>query len=84
MHSKAGRTSLRQVEYGNQQQFYLDFGFMHASTSNFNRPNKAQDWVIHSYDGYSSYLLIVNEASRHVLAFLMKSKEPPLILLMHS
>jgi hypothetical protein len=51
---------------------------MRASTSNFNRPNKAQDWVVHSYDGYSSYLLIVNEASHHVWAFLMKSKEPPL------
>ncbi len=75
---KAGRTSLRQADYGNQQQFYLDFGFMRASTSNFNRPNKAQDWVIHSYDGYSSYLLIVNEASCHVWAFLTKLKEPPL------
>ncbi len=46
--------------------FYLDFGFMHASTSNFNQPDKAHDQVAHSYDGYSSYLLIVDKASRHV------------------
>jgi hypothetical protein len=58
--------------------FYLDFGFMHALTLNFNHPNKVHDWVIHSYDGYSSYLLIVYEASRYVWLFLTKSKEPPL------
>jgi hypothetical protein len=51
---------------------------MCASTSNFNHPNKAHDRVVHSYDGYSSYLLIIDEASRHVWEFLTKSKEPPL------
>ena len=61
-----------------KRRFYLDFGFMRALTSTFNRLNKAHDWVVHSYDGYLSYLLIVNEASRHVWAFLTKSKEPPL------
>ncbi len=61
-----------------KRRFYLNFGFMHASTSNFNQPNKAQDRVVHTYNGYSSYLLIVDKASRHVWAFLTKSKEPPL------
>jgi hypothetical protein len=51
---------------------------MHVSTSNFNHPNKAQNWVLHSYVGYSSYLLIVDEASRHIWAFFTKLKEPPL------
>jgi hypothetical protein len=51
---------------------------MRASTLNFNQPDKACNRVVHSYDGYSSYLLIVDEASRHVWAFLTKSKAPPL------
>ena len=31
-----------------------------------------------SYDGYNSYLIIADEASRHTWVFLFKSKEPPL------
>ncbi len=61
-----------------KQRFYLDFGFMCASTLNFNHPNKAHDWVVHLYDGYSSYLLIVDEASCYIWAYLTKSKKPPL------
>ena len=61
-----------------KRRFYLDFGFMRASTQNFQRPNKAQDRVVLSYDGFSSYLLIVDEASRHVWVFLTKTKEPPM------
>ncbi len=61
-----------------KRRFYLDFGFMRALTLNFNQPDKAHDWVVHSYDGYSSYLLIVDKASRHVWVFLTKSKEPPM------
>jgi hypothetical protein len=61
-----------------KRRFYLSFGFMRASTSNFNRPNKTHDWVVHSDDGYTSYLLIIDEASQHVWVFLTKSKEPPL------
>jgi hypothetical protein len=59
-----------------KRRFYLDFGFMRTSTSDFKRPNKAQDRVVLSYDGFLSYLLIVDEASRHVWVFLTKSKEP--------
>jgi hypothetical protein len=36
------------------------------------------DRVVASWDGYSSYLLIVDEASRYIWVFLTKSKEPPL------
>jgi hypothetical protein len=63
---------------GTKQQFYLDFGVMRTSSSNFNSPNKTHNQVAQSYDGYSSYLLIVDEASGHIWAFLTKSKEPPL------
>jgi hypothetical protein len=51
---------------------------MRASTSTFNHPNKAHDQIVHSYDGYSSYLFIIDKASHHIWAFLTKSKEPPL------
>jgi hypothetical protein len=56
----------------------MDFGFMRASTSNFSKPNKKDDRVVLSYDGFSSYLLIVDEASRFVWVFLTGTKEPPL------
>jgi hypothetical protein len=45
---------------------YMDFGFMRASTSNFSQPSKKHDRVMLSYDGYSSYLLIINKASRYI------------------
>ena len=37
--------------------------------------------VVASYDGFSSYLLIVNEATRFIWVFLTKSKAPPLDIL---
>ena len=54
---------------------------MRASTSDFSRPNKKSDRVVTSYDGFSSYLLIVDEATRFIWVFLMKSKAPPLDIL---
>ncbi len=51
---------------------------MRALSLDYQRPNKRTDRVIASWDGYSSYLLVVNEASRYIWVFLTKSKEPPL------
>ena len=34
------------------------------------------DRVVTSFDGYEAYLLIVDEATRHVWVFLTKSKDP--------
>jgi hypothetical protein len=34
--------------------------------------------VVLSYDGYNSYLLIINEASPYAWVFLTSSKDPPL------
>lgn len=33
------------------QHFYLDYGFMRASTDNYSRLDKSKDRVILSYDG---------------------------------
>jgi hypothetical protein len=72
----AGKSSERTMDVG--RRFYMDFGFMRASSSDYSRPNKKYDRVIDSWDGYSSYLLVVDEASRYIWVFLTKSKEPPL------
>ena len=52
------------------QQFYLDFGFMQASTDDYSRPDKGKDRIIRSYDGYSSYILIVEKIPPYVWIFL--------------
>ncbi len=57
-------------------EFFLDFGFMRASSDNYRRPNKATDWIALSYNGYSAYLIIVDSASRQVWVFLTASKSP--------
>jgi len=64
-----------------RKRFYMDYGFMRASTANFSQPHKSTDRVVRSYDGYSSYLLIIDEASRYVWVFLTASKDPPLDLI---
>ncbi len=51
---------------------------MRASSLDYQRLNKGTDRVIASWDGYSLYLLVVDEASRYIWVFLTKSKEPPL------
>jgi hypothetical protein len=48
-----------------KRNFYMDFGFMRASTLDYACPNKLTDWVVSSYDGYTSYLLVIDKASRH-------------------
>jgi hypothetical protein len=59
----------------------MDFGFIQSSADNYKHPNKQTNQVVLSYDGHSTYLLIVDSASRHVWCFLTKSKEPPLAIL---
>jgi hypothetical protein len=61
--------------------FYMDFGFMRAATSDFSRPNKKTNRVVNSYDGFSLYLLIVDEATQYIWVFLTKLKAPPLDIL---
>ncbi len=54
------------------------FGFIRASSIDYKRPNINSDRVVDSYDGYSSYLLIVDDESSMSCIFLTKSKSPPL------
>ncbi len=51
---------------------------MRASTSDYAQPNKFTDKVVSSYDGYTLYLLVIDEASRMAWVFLTKSKDPPI------
>lgn len=63
-----------------RRRYYMDFGFMLASTSHYDRPGANSERVVHSWDGYSS-LLIVDKATRYIWVFLTKSKSPPLEIL---
>jgi hypothetical protein len=58
--------------------FYMDFGFLRASTLDLTHPTRGGDCVVYSHDGFTSYLLIVNEASRYIWVFLTNTKSPPL------
>ena len=64
----AQRSAKRTTE---KWRYYMDFGFMRASTSNFSCPNKNKktDCIVTSYNGFSSYLLIVDEATRFICFF---------------
>ena len=60
----------------------MDFAFMRSSTDDDKCPNKTTDHIVTSYDDHSSHLIIVDGASRRVRAFITKSKEPPLDILL--
>jgi hypothetical protein len=45
---------------------------MRSSTLDYARPNKAIDRVVLLYDGFNSYLLVVDEALRYAWVFLTK------------
>jgi hypothetical protein len=60
--------------------FYFDFGFIRASNEDFTRPSVKNDRVVESYDGYSSYLLVVDELTKYSWIFLTKTKDPPIEL----
>jgi hypothetical protein len=73
-----GRNPTKVAERG--QQFYFDFGFIRVSNEDYSRPTKNKDHVVKSYEGYSSYLLVVDEVSKYSWIFLTKSKDPPIEL----
>jgi hypothetical protein len=58
----------------------MDFGFICLSTSDYSRPTTSTDHVVFSYDGYSLYLIVIDEASRYVRIFLTASKEPSIAI----
>jgi hypothetical protein len=55
----------------------MDFGFIRASSVNYRPPKITSNRVVDSYDGYSSYLLIVEDKSSMSWILLTKSKIPP-------
>jgi hypothetical protein len=58
----------------------MDFGFIRASATDLLRPKSNEDRVVESFDGFNSYLLVVDELSKYSWIFLTKSKEPPIDL----
>ena len=60
------------------QQFYMDYAFFRASTSNYSKPDTKTDRVIQSIDGFNGHLLIVDSYTKKAWVFLCTSKEPPL------
>ena len=60
-----------------KRRYYMDFGFMRASTSTYGQPNKAEDRIVLSHDLFSAYLLVIDEASRYAWVFLTDGKTPP-------
>jgi hypothetical protein len=72
------KTAIRLDEAG--RAFYMDFGFMRASSKHFTKRNLTEDRIVTSFDGFSAHLLIVDEASSRTWVFLLKSKDPPIDL----
>jgi hypothetical protein len=56
----------------------MDFKFMRASAHDLSHTTKPADRIVLSYDGYSSYLMIVDEATQYIWLFLTSSKDPPI------
>jgi hypothetical protein len=64
-----------------KQRFFMDFGFLRASQFDYSRPDRTKDRVVTSFDGYNSYLVIVDEFTKYVWVYLCVSKEPPLAMI---
>ncbi len=67
----AQRLAVRTTE--RKRRFYTDFGFVCSSTSNYFQPTTSTDRVTFSYDGYSLYLIVIDQASQYVWIFLTAS-----------
>lgn len=70
-----GRNPITVSERG--KQFHMDFGFLRASSEDFRKTNLKTDRIVESFDGYTSYLLVVDKATRYAWIFLTKTKDPP-------
>lgn len=60
------------------QWWYMDLGFLQALQFGYSRPNKTKDRVVTSFDGFNSYLLVVNESTKYIWVYLCALKEPPI------
>ena len=50
----------------------MDFGFLRALTSDLTLPTRGGDRVVYSHDGFTSYLLIVDEALLNIIEEFLK------------
>jgi hypothetical protein len=64
-----------------RMRFFMDFGFMRASHSDYPSPYLGSDCVIECFEGFSAHLIVVDKASHYVWIFLQKSKDPPVDLI---
>ena len=71
----AQRKATRMDETG--ARFFMDYGFMRASTAEYGPRSTEEDRVITSFDGFEAYLIAIDECSRHGWVFLFATKEPP-------
>ena len=63
------------------QRWFMDFGFLRSSQFDYSRPDKSKDRVVTSFDGYNSYLLVIDESTKYTWVYLCTSKEPPISLI---
>ena len=59
------------------QHFHIDFGFVRGSEFKQTKDGK----TITSIDGYNSYLIVIDRATRYTWIFLQSSKQPPLTVI---
>ena len=55
------------------ERFHMDFGFIKAIDTESSNKN-----LITSYDGFNSYLLVIDKKTRYIWIFLSKNKAPPI------
>ena len=56
----------------------MDFGYLRASVEDFWTTNLKTDQIVESFDGYKSYLLVVDKTTRYTWLFPMCTKKPPI------
>ncbi len=78
LYQEANCTVICRLYFGMQTSSVYAFWLHALSTSDYACPNKSTDWVLISYNGYTSYLLVINDASQYTWVFLTKSKDPPI------
>ena len=54
--------------------------FIRSSTDDYQKPDAERDRVVKSFDGFNSYLDIVDDHARYTWIFLCRSKNPPVEL----
>ena len=81
--SKSTKTTGNDIEDVKAQvpgeRFHMDFGFIKAKDIAVDKNDTGEPTkLVTSYDGYNSYLIIVDKATRYIWVFLSANKAPPL------